>query len=109
MTLIAIAPGSACRESDFVFCAMSKSAAMRASGANIGRMYDGRLNHDALKNTSTKPAQKTERRRHEKMPFGAPSSCQVRRMPNARITSQGRLPAAGGGGKYYTGPGTLYS
>src|SRR4029453_19103827 len=105
MTLITIAPGSACRESDFVFCAMSKSAAMGASGANIGGMYDGSFDPDAAKKQSTKPAQTTARRRHEKMPFGAPSSCQVRRMPNARITSQGRLPAAASGMKKYNGPG----
>ncbi len=77
-----------------------------ASGGNIGRMYDGSFEPDALKNTKTKAAQTSAKRCHEKpSALAAPSRQVAARRRTARTVSHGRMPTMSRTGtKYYHAP-----
>src|SRR6266496_1725250 len=78
---IAIAPGSEIFHSVRDSTISSSQPMTSASGANIGRMYDGSFDPDALKNRKTKATHTSANRCHEKPSGFALPARHARRVP----------------------------
>src|SRR5262245_19581070 len=76
-------------------------AVSSASTGNLGTMYDGNFEPDALKNTNTKTAHTYAKRCQEK-PFaaGVPSR-HILKVPHVRSGSHGSAPSRKSGTKYH--------
>ncbi len=81
----------------------SSAAATSESAGNIGRMYDGSFDPDALKNTNTNAAQTSAKRRHANPLAARGASRQARRAPQPSTGSHGSMPATNTGMKYHHG------
>src|ERR1700681_2018701 len=83
---------------------VSCQPSVSASAGNIGRMYEGSLEPDALKNTKMN-ADQTSANRCQLNPLRLTgASVHVRRAVHRNTVSQGRMPARKMGMKYHHAP-----
>src|SRR5690242_3963514 len=73
-----------------------------AAGGKIGRMYEGSLEPDRLKNASTKAHQIRQNRIHAKATGGG--ARQLDRSPDKKTPVHGNRPTASNGRKYHHAP-----
>ena len=83
------------REPARIGCGQRRQATSSASAGNIGRMYDGSLEPEALKKTKTNADQASAKRCQEKpLPAAGPGRGQPAQRRPAKTSSQGSRPAA---------------
>ncbi len=76
----------------------------RASGGNIGRMYEGSLELDRLKKTKMNAAHTSARRCQQNPLRSAGASVHMRRAVQAKTVTQGSSPTRKMGTKYHHAP-----
>src|ERR1700682_4019520 len=83
---------------------VSCQPSVSASAGNIGRMYEGSLEPDTLKNTKMNADQTTANRCQLKLLRPTGASVHMRRAVHRNTVSHGRMPARRMGTKYHHAP-----